>query len=146
MRPLKPLVTALLVLCLSAFTLAQDKTAAKASSKAKSGSAAANVPQKEKQWIYRITPSRVEMLKSGPTPEEGQALGAHFEYLKQLTAKGVVIMAGRTLTDDQKTFGIIVFRAADEEAARKIMNGDPAVEKGVMKAEVFPFSVVLRGK
>ena len=126
---------------------AQTKTDTKAATpKAKHAKAGAHLPLKEKQWIYRITPSRVEMLKTGPTPEESAAIGAHFNYLKDLTAKGVVIMAGRTLTDDDKTFGIIVFRAADEPAARKIMNSDPAVEKGVMKAEIFPFTVALKGK
>jgi uncharacterized protein YciI len=146
MRTARPFVTALVVLCLSAFTVAQEKTAAKATSKTKSGKTTAHAPVKEKQWIYRIQPSRTEMLKSGPTPEEAAAIGAHFNYLKDLTAKGVVIIAGRTLTDDEKSFGIIVFRAPDEEGARKIMNGDPAVEKGVMKAEVFPFTVALQGK
>ena len=35
-----------------------------------------------------------------------------------------------------------IFRAATEEAAREIMNGDPAIKKGIMHATLFPFKVV----
>ncbi len=41
--------------------------------------------------------------------------------------------------------GIVIFRAASEGAAREFMNGDPAVQKGVMKATMFPFKVA-RGR
>ena len=42
--------------------------------------------------------------------------------------------------------GLAVFRAESEDAARQIMNDDPAVKKGVMKAMLYPFRVVLQGK
>jgi len=45
-----------------------------------------------------------------------------------------------------KTFGIAIFEAADEAAARKFMEEDPAVVAGVMTAELHPFSVVLQRK
>ena len=99
----------------------------------------------EKQFLYRIQPQRVDMLRIGPTQEESAILAENFNYLKDITAKGVVIFAGRTLTTDESTFGIVVFRAKTEEAARKIMENDPAVKKGVMRAKLFPFRVVLMG-
>ena len=37
----------------------------------------------------------------------------------------------------------MIFRAESEEAPRRIMNGDPAVAKGVMKAALFPYHVAL---
>ena len=43
-------------------------------------------------------------------------------------------------------FGITVFQATSEEAARDIMNNDPAVIAGVMRAELFPFRIALVGK
>jgi uncharacterized protein YciI len=101
----------------------------------------------EKQFMYRIQPARAEMLKSGPTKEESAIVEEHFSYLKNLTAKGVVILAGRTLTTDESTFGLVIFRAGSEEAAREIMNNDPAVKNGVMRATLFPFRVaVMEGK
>jgi uncharacterized protein YciI len=104
-----------------------------------------NQPSKaeEKEFVYRIQPIRVEMLRNGPTQEEAAIVNEHFNYLKGLTAKGVVILAGRTLTSDESTFGIVIFRAASEQAGREVMNGDPAVKKGVMRAALFPFKVVL---
>jgi uncharacterized protein YciI len=63
--------------------------------------------------------------------------------LKNLTDKGIAIFVGRTLTTDERTFGITVFEAATEEKAREIMNNDPAVIQGVMRAELYPFRIVL---
>jgi uncharacterized protein len=57
-----------------------------------------------------------------------------------------VIFAGRTAESDDKTFGLVVFEAADETTARQFMNADPAVIAGVMTAELHPFSVVLQRK
>ena len=67
----------------------------------------------------------------------------HFERLKDLTEKGVMILAGRTLNTDVSSFGICIFEAEDESAARKIMEADPAVVAGVMRAELFPYRIAL---
>jgi uncharacterized protein YciI len=53
---------------------------------------------------------------------------------------------GRTLNTDENTMGLTIFRAESEDAARQIMNRDPAVKKGVMTATLHPFRVVLQGK
>ena len=55
----------------------------------------------QKQWLYRIQPVRKEMLAEGPTPEEERLVGEHFEYLKGLVEKNVVMLAGRTLNTDK---------------------------------------------
>jgi uncharacterized protein YciI len=52
-------------------------------------------------------------------------------------------MAGRTQTTDEQTRGYVVLQAPDEKSARDLMLGDPAVEEGVMTAELFPFKVAL---
>jgi uncharacterized protein len=96
---------------------------------------------KQKEFLYRIQPTRADMLTKGSTPAEAKLIGEHFEYLKKLHAEGVVILAGRTLNTDPSSFGIIIFRATDETAARKIMENDPAVKGGVMKAQLFPYRV-----
>ena len=96
----------------------------------------------QKQFLYRVRPVRLEMLKS-PTEKENTIVEEHFTYLKELTAKGVLILAGRTLNADESSFGIVIFHADSEEAARRIMEGDPGVRKGVFRAEVFPFRVAL---
>jgi uncharacterized protein YciI len=86
------------------------------------------------------------MLTAGPTSDEESALEGHASYIAGLAANGVVELAGRTRTTDATTFGIVVFRAADGDAAREIMEADPAVAAGVMNAELFPYRVAYRGR
>jgi uncharacterized protein YciI len=78
------------------------------------------------------------------TEEDKATLGKHFQQLKAATEKGQVILAGRTEEPASKTFGIIIFEAADEAAARAFMENDPAVVAKAMTAEVHPFNVVLQ--
>ena len=97
----------------------------------------------DKQFLYRVQLNRAEVRKNGPTPEEATILTAHVQYLKNLTREGVTILAARTLNEDETSFGIVIFRAASEEAARDIMNNDPAVKNGLLRATLFPCRVVL---
>ena len=98
------------------------------------------------QYLYRIQPTRPAMLSEGPTPEEAAAVGAHFGYLQDLVDTGKVLMAGRTLTTDERSFGIVVFEASSEEAAQALVEADPAVKAEVMRAELFPYRVALWSK
>lgn len=98
-----------------------------------------------KEYLYRIQPSRAALLTDGPTSEEERSIAMHFEYLKALTESGTVILAGRTLNTDESSFGIVVYRAENDAAARTIMEGDPAVAAGVFRARLFPYRVALTG-
>jgi len=98
------------------------------------------------EFLYKLQLVRGDMLRTGPTDAEQAVVTEHFAYLQDLTAKGVVILVGRTLTTDEHTMGLAVFRAESEDAAREIMSADPAVRKGVMTATLYPFKVVLQGK
>jgi len=95
------------------------------------------------EWLYYLKPARLEMVTEGATPEEAEIVGRHFAYLKDLTEKGVMILMGRTQNDDESTFGIAIFEAEDEAAARKIMENDPAVKNGVMTATLYPYKIAL---
>jgi len=94
------------------------------------------------QYLYRIQPTRDGFLVES-TPEEDVIVNAHFHYLKDLTEREIVLMAGRTLHTDDSSHGLVVFVAGSEEHARTIMENDPAVTAGVFRAELFPFSVAL---
>ena|SRR5215212_2818195 len=94
------------------------------------------------EWAYRVSPVRTAMLTK-PTAKEGAAVGAHWAYLKEQFRNGTIVFAGRTTSMDKSTFGIVVFRADDEQAARAVMNADPSVKQGVFKASLYPFSVAL---
>lgn len=95
------------------------------------------------EYLYRLQATRPEMLSQGPTDREARLVGEHFAYLKRLAAEGRVLMAGRTLDDNERTFGIVVFVADSEPAAAQIVERDPAVGHGVMSAELFPFRIAL---
>lgn len=97
-------------------------------------------------YLYRIQPVRPAMLSEGPTAEEERIVGEHFDYLQRLTDGGVVFLAGRTMTTDQGSFGIIIFRAESEAAAQQIVQSDPAIQHRVMRAELFPFRIALLGQ
>ncbi|MDQ2698843.1 MAG: YciI family protein [Actinomycetota bacterium] len=93
------------------------------------------------QWLYRIVPRRPEMV-TDPTPEEQRIVGEHFAYLVDLRDRGIAILAGRT-QEATGTFGITIFEADDEEAARDVMTADPAVAAGVFLATLHPYRVAV---
>lgn len=95
------------------------------------------------QYLYRLSLTRPALLTEGPTTVEQATLGRHLAHLEELKARGSLILAGRTLTTGPETFGIAIFEAADEPAARAIMNADPAVVEGLMTAELFPYQVAV---
>jgi uncharacterized protein YciI len=94
-------------------------------------------------FIYRITPTRLGMLTDGPTERESAIAEQHFDYLQRLTEAGTVLMAGRTLNADERTFGIVVFAAASPEQAAEVVENDPAMRQGIMRAELFPYRIAL---
>ena len=95
------------------------------------------------EFIYRIQPTRPDMLTDGGTDQENEIIQAHFDYLEALVAEGKVTLAGRTLNTGPTAFGIALLNA-DEATAQSIMANDPAVAQGVMRAELFPFRTALR--
>ena len=94
------------------------------------------------EYIYLIHPLRDGFFEQ-PTPDEDAAMEAHFKYLQKATQDGTVILAGPCLDD---TFGLVLFRAENDEAARAFMFKDPSVEANVMMAELHPFRTSLLGK
>ncbi len=93
-------------------------------------------------FVYFLHPTR-EGFSENPTDEEVSRVQEHFQYLKTLTAQGVVLLAGPS-TDPPFT-GIVVFKAANREAAQRIMDGDPAVQAGVFEARLSAFRMSLVG-
>ena len=90
-------------------------------------------------YIYLISPIRAGFYQY-PTPQEEVVMEAHFEYLRQATSQGKVLLAGPCLDE---TFGIVILRAESEAEARAFMHNDPSVMNEVMKAELHPMKVSL---
>jgi hypothetical protein len=63
-------------------------------------------------YLYRLQPTRADMIAAGPTEAEAEIVGQQFAYLQRLVTAGVVLMTGRTLDMGARTFGILIPRAA----------------------------------
>jgi uncharacterized protein YciI len=96
------------------------------------------------EWIYLIHPPR-EYFADTMTDEEAEVWRIHFTRLKQLLRDGVLVMAGPTL--GAVNTGLVIIEAADEVAARRLMNEDPVIAGGFARGELRPFRVsLLRGR
>lgn len=89
------------------------------------------------QFLYRIQPVRPEALIGGFTEDERRRISEHFEYLKRLTESGTILLAGRTTNNESNSFGIVILYAESTEAARKIVDEDPAVANHVFRPNYF---------
>ena len=94
---------------------------------------------KEFMGVLRLVPRLYDGEKW--TKEDKEGLDRHFSQSKEATQSGQLILAGRTKEPNDKTFGIAIFRASDEAAARAFMKADPTVSAGLMTAELHPFAV-----
>lgn len=92
-------------------------------------------------WVYLIVGHSREDLMETLTPEETGILRAHYNYLKKLTEQGRVVVAGPCT--DMIGPGIVIFHADNEDAARALMQNDPAVEAGLFKADLHPIRLSL---
>jgi uncharacterized protein YciI len=99
-----------------------------------------------KQFIYVLKLVPRLYADSAWTKEDQAVLGRHFVRFQGAAKSGRLILAGRTSEPGDKTFGIAIFEAPDEDAARKFMEEDPAVAGGLMTAELHPFAVALQRK
>ena len=101
---------------------------------------------KPKQFIYVLR--LVPRLHSDAAwaKEDEMVIARHLTRFRHAIDKGELILAGRTKEPGDKTFGIAIFEAADEAAARAFMESDPAVVAGLMTAELHPFAVALQRK
>jgi len=91
------------------------------------------------EYIYLIHPLRHEFFDN-PTAMEEAMMESHYEYLKEATTQGTVLLAGPCLDE---TFGVVIFNAENAAAAREFMLNDPSVKSNVMIAELHPMRISL---
>src|SRR5438132_7134802 len=99
--------------------------------------------EKPRQFIYALRLVPRLYSDSNWTKQDNEVLERHFARFQEAAKSGELILAGRTKEPGDKTFGIAIFEASDEEAARKFMQADPAIAGGLMTAELHPFAVTL---
>ena len=94
-------------------------------------------------WLYVLEPVRPGMVVDGPNDLEMAAIGRHGEHLNRLAEEGVLVFAGRTQVQSAETRGYALLWADDEAAATRLMNSDPAVSEGIMRATLWPYAVAV---
>ena len=99
----------------------------------------------DKQFLYKLKLVPRLLASDAWTDADKAVVEEHFNRLKVLHEAGVLILAGRTLNEDDSQFGIVIIKAATEEHARQLMKSDPAVNKGIMTATLLPYRVALIG-
>jgi len=72
-------------------------------------------------YVLRLVP-RLH-ADSAWTKEDNAVLERHFVRFQEAARSGQLILAGRTSEPGDKTFGIAIFEAPDEDAARKFIAG-----------------------
>lgn len=101
---------------------------------------------KLKQYIYvlKLVPRLHD--DNAWTEADKAVLQRHVANFKAATERGQLLHAGRTMEAAKDTFGLAIFTATDDEAARTFMNSDPCVVAGLMTATLHPYAVVFRGR
>lgn len=94
-------------------------------------------------FLYQFEAVRPEMVTDPTawTAEDHHLAEQHYEYLKRATAKGTVLLAGRSLDGVGPAIGIL--EARSEKEARRFMESDPFVSGGLMRARLHPFRAAL---
>lgn len=100
----------------------------------------------EKQlFLYRIEATRPEMMTEGPTDHENAVMEEHYAHLKANVESGRIFLAGPSFRPDGSGYGITVYEAVDLADAEAFAASDPAVQAGVVQAEVLQFRLSLLG-
>jgi uncharacterized protein YciI len=61
--------------------------------------------------MYTLELLRPAIKIEGPTVEEAASVQRHWAHLQDLTAKGQLIFAGRTLSINENGFASVIFRS-----------------------------------
>lgn len=74
-----------------------------------------------------------------PAEEVAAHLEEHRAYLRRAIAAGQLVVSGRRLDD---AGGVILVRAASEEAVRALVADDPFGQHGIATHQVIPFAAL----
>ncbi|SYZ72991.1 conserved hypothetical protein [Candidatus Zixiibacteriota bacterium] len=91
------------------------------------------------QFLIHLIGTR-EGWPDNMTAAEEKIMAEHFKYLKDLTEKKKVILAGPCFG---LRIGIIILQVESENEARTIMANEPSVVQGVHRYEIYPMTVSL---
>ncbi len=92
--------------------------------------------QKQSTFIYELTLFEPYQHRSQWSEKEHQIQQSHVAYLDSLTKAGKVQLAGIMEQGLEGHRGFVLLNTSGYEEARKILNEDPSVKNGMMKASL----------
>jgi len=98
-------------------------------------------------WIGVLTLRPGLQDLSAWTDAERAAVGAHFQMLQAQAREGRLVLAGRStdMEDGNRlaadTIGVTIFHAENRDAARALMDADPAIQAGVMTYRLHGYDI-----
>ena len=95
------------------------------------------------QFIYLFEAVRPELVTNPDawTERDNQIAEEHFAYLQQAAEEGTVLLAGRS--QDGVGPALVIIQLDSEEEARRLMENDPFVANGLMRARLHPYRAAL---
>jgi uncharacterized protein len=101
---------------------------------------------KPKEYLGVLTLTEKYKEEKNWTAVEQGIVGEHFKRLVKMKEEGIVVLAGRTNYElnNPDMMGLVIFYAADDAAAQKIMMEDPAVKNNIMQAKVHSYGIAVK--
>ena len=87
-------------------------------------------------FSYFLHPPRDDFAET-MTEVEQQTWGRHSAWLQELYAAGQLVLVGVTL--GRVNTGVCILEAADEDAARQLVAGDPVTQAELAEGDLRPF-------
>jgi uncharacterized protein len=92
-------------------------------------------------FVFRLIPPR-PTFDQDMSEAEGEVMEQHFGYWQGAIDRGEVVVYG-PVADPSGTWGLAVLDVEDDEAARALAEGDPAVSSGMSTFEIYPMPVAI---
>lgn len=89
-------------------------------------------------WVCLLSPAFDQAFLAAADERTRAVFDAHGEYLDAVRARGSLVLAGRCWDGP---YGIVIFEAADREAAEAFVAADPSVAAGVQRADLYEFNM-----
>ena len=89
-------------------------------------------------WVCLLSPAFDRAFLAAADETTRAVFDAHGEHLDALRSGGSLVLAGRCWDGP---YGIVIFEAADREAAEALVAADPSVKAGVQRADLYEFNM-----
>jgi len=95
--------------------------------------------QNQQHFLIVLKGTRPTLIED-ITSEEQEIVSHHFALLQEADRQGKVALVGRC---DDTPLGLIILHVASKEEAQEVLDNDPAVQAGLMRGELHPFTLYM---